>query len=144
MREAEKAKGWGFFPRPAVPLSQLVEGDGESFHLALGDALEAHRDHYQVADRADDADASLNLAILALACHARRRGWEIRVESPYLPQRLLLAAEPSEGALTFQVRQAMGRLRQLSSAIPRGDVRGRDWQGRRRPAHRRSAPVTHH
>ncbi|MFC8232044.1 Imm49 family immunity protein [Streptomyces sp. NPDC057284] len=30
---------------------------------------------------------------LALACHARRRGWEIRVESSYLPQRLLKAAE---------------------------------------------------
>ncbi|MFE4654170.1 Imm49 family immunity protein [Streptomyces sp. NPDC056707] len=30
---------------------------------------------------------------LALACRARRRGWQIRVESPYLPQRLLEAAE---------------------------------------------------
>ncbi|MGW0365721.1 Imm49 family immunity protein [Streptomyces sp. NPDC002990] len=28
------------------------------------------------------------------ACHARRRGWTIRVESPYLPQGLLRAAEP--------------------------------------------------
>ncbi|MFD3440452.1 immunity 49 family protein [Streptomyces sp. NPDC058685] len=94
LQEAEKAKGWGFFPRPAVLLSQLVEGDEESFNLALADALEAHRDHFQVADRADDADATINLEILALTCHARRRGWEIRVESPYLPQRLLLAAEP--------------------------------------------------
>lgn len=92
--EAEKAKDWGFFPRPAVLLSQLVEGDEESFNLALADALEAHRDHYQVADRAGDADATVNLEVLALACHARRRGWEIRVESPYLPQRLLRAAQP--------------------------------------------------
>lgn len=91
--EAEKAKVWGLFPRPAVLLSQLVEGDEESFNLALADALEAHRDHYQVADRADDADATVNLSVLALACHARRRGWEIRVESPYLPQRLLRDAE---------------------------------------------------
>ncbi|WP_251057357.1 immunity 49 family protein [Streptomyces sp. ISL-94] len=94
LREVEKAKDWGFFPPPAVLLSQLVEGDEESFNLALADALEAHRDHYQVADRADDPDATINLNVLALACHARRRGWSIRVESPYLPQRLLQAAEP--------------------------------------------------
>ncbi|MFD7164882.1 Imm49 family immunity protein [Streptomyces violascens] len=41
-----------------------------------------------------DPDASVNLDILALACHARRRGWAIHVESPYLPQDLLRAAEP--------------------------------------------------
>lgn len=63
-------------------LSQLVEGDEESFNLALADALEAHRAYYQVADRADDPDASVNLDVLALACHARRRGWAIRVDSP--------------------------------------------------------------
>ncbi|WP_392676517.1 Imm49 family immunity protein [Streptomyces sp. LN785] len=91
--EVEKAKEWGFFPAPAVLLSQLVEGDEESFNLALADALEAHRDHYQVADRAGDPDATIDLDVLALACHARRRGWDIRVESPYLPQRLLKAAE---------------------------------------------------
>ncbi|WP_443079694.1 Imm49 family immunity protein [Streptomyces sp. NBC_01717] len=93
LREAEKAKEWGFFAAPAVLLSQLVEGDEESFNLALADALEAHRDHYQVADRADDPDATIDLDVLALACHAHRRGWDIRVESPYLPQRLLKAAE---------------------------------------------------
>ncbi|WP_432705890.1 immunity 49 family protein [Actinoallomurus iriomotensis] len=74
--------------------SQLVEGDEESFNLALLDALEAHRDHYRVADRADESDAAINLDILALTCHARRRGWNIRVTSPYLPPRLLQAAEP--------------------------------------------------
>ncbi|MGN5376875.1 immunity 49 family protein [Streptomyces lasalocidi] len=94
LQQDEKAKDWGFPMPPAVLLSQLVEGDEESFNLALADALEAHRDHYQVADRADDPDASLNLDILALACHARRRGWAVRVESPYLPQSLLRAAEP--------------------------------------------------
>ncbi|MEU4929515.1 immunity 49 family protein [Streptomyces yokosukanensis] len=94
LQQAEKAEDWGFAMPPAVLLSQLVEGDEESFNLALADALEAHRDYYQVADRADDPDASVNLDILALACHARRRGWAIRVESPYLPQDLLLAAEP--------------------------------------------------
>lgn len=94
LQQAEKAKDWGFAMPPAVLLSQLVEGDEESFNLALADALEAHRDYYQVADRADDPDASVNLDILALACHARRRGWTIRVESPYLPQRLLQSAEP--------------------------------------------------
>ncbi len=79
---------------PAVLLSQLVEGDEESFNLALADALETHRDYYLVADRADDPDACINLDILALACHARRRGWAIRVESPYLPPSLLRAAQP--------------------------------------------------
>ncbi|MFD7625575.1 immunity 49 family protein [Streptomyces sp. NPDC059851] len=94
LQQAERAKDWGFAMPPAVLLSQLVEGDEESFNLALADALEAHRDYYQVADRADDPDASVNLDVLALACHARRRGWAIRVESPYLPQSLLRAAEP--------------------------------------------------
>ncbi|MEU2021421.1 Imm49 family immunity protein [Streptomyces sp. NPDC016469] len=92
--EAEKAKDWGFAMPPAVLLSQLVEGDEGSFNLALADALEAHRAYYQVADRADGPDASVNLDILALACHARRRGWAVRVESPYLSPDLLLAAEP--------------------------------------------------
>ncbi|MFG3532335.1 immunity 49 family protein [Streptomyces sp. NPDC047917] len=94
LQQAEKAKDWGFCMPPIVLLSQLVEGDEESFDLALADALEAHRDYYQVADRADDPDASVNLDVLALACHARRRGWGVRVESPYLPQDLLRAAEP--------------------------------------------------
>ncbi|MFJ2216538.1 Imm49 family immunity protein [Streptomyces sp. NPDC101062] len=94
LEQAERAKDWGFAMPPALLLSQLVEGDEESFNLALADALEAHRDHYQVADRADDPDASVNLDVLALACHARRSGWAIRVESPYLPQDLLRDAEP--------------------------------------------------
>lgn len=94
LQEAEKAKDWGFAMPPAVLLSQLVEGDEESFNLALADALEAHRAYYQVADRADGPDVSVSLDILALACHARRRGWAIRVESPYLPQDLLRAAVP--------------------------------------------------
>ncbi|MFJ9343056.1 Imm49 family immunity protein [Streptomyces sp. NPDC101733] len=94
LQEAEKAKDWGFAMPPTVLLSQLVEGDEESFNLALADALEAHRAYYDVADRADSPDASVNLDVLALACHARRRGWAIRVESPYLPKDLLPAAQP--------------------------------------------------
>ncbi|RNG27766.1 hypothetical protein EEJ42_13030 [Streptomyces botrytidirepellens] len=97
LEEVERVKDWGFVPPPAVLFSQLIEGDEESFNLALADALEAHRDHYQVADRADDSDAKINLDILALTCHARRRGWTIRVASPYLPPRLLQAAEPFQG-----------------------------------------------
>ncbi|MFE9650825.1 Imm49 family immunity protein [Streptomyces sp. NPDC006365] len=94
LRDYEKAKNQTFLPPPAVLFSQLVEGDEESFNLALLDALEAHRDHHRVADRATDCDAVINLDILALTCHARRRGWNIRVTSPYLPTRVLLAAEP--------------------------------------------------
>ncbi|MFF5970009.1 immunity 49 family protein [Streptomyces sp. NPDC012769] len=94
LQRAEQAKDWGFAMPPAVLLSQLAEGDEESFNLALADALEAHRAYYQVADRADDPDASVNLDVLALVCHARRRGWDIHVESPYLPPSILQAAEP--------------------------------------------------
>ncbi|MFG2603150.1 Imm49 family immunity protein [Streptomyces sp. NPDC048514] len=94
LQEAEKATHWGFAMPPAVLLSQLVEGDEESFNLALADALEAHRAYYQVADRAHGPNVSVDLDILALACHARRRGWAIRVESPYLPQDILRVAEP--------------------------------------------------
>ncbi|MCX4545926.1 immunity 49 family protein [Streptomyces sp. NBC_01565] len=93
--DVERAEGRGFLPPPAVLLSQLVEGDEESFDLVLLDAPEAHRDHYRVADRADGVDAALDLDTLALACHAHRsRGWPIRVASPYLPPRLLRAAKP--------------------------------------------------
>ncbi|MFD7094484.1 immunity 49 family protein, partial [Streptomyces xanthophaeus] len=92
--EAERAKDWGFAMPPAVLLSQLVEGDEESFNLAVADALEAHRAYYEVGDRSDYPEVSVDLDVLALACHARRRGWDIRVESPYLPQELLRAAEP--------------------------------------------------
>nr|WP_063817804.1 immunity 49 family protein [Herbidospora sakaeratensis] len=84
-----EAASQGFLSPPAVLFSQLVGGDEESFNLALLDALEAHRDHYSVADRADDASAAINLDILALACHASRRGHRIRVVTPYLPPRLL-------------------------------------------------------
>ncbi|MGW2619667.1 immunity 49 family protein [Streptomyces sp. NPDC001500] len=94
LQEAEKAKNRGFATPPAVLLSQLVEGDEESFNLALADALEAHRAYYQVADRVDDPEASVDVDVLALACHARRRGWDIRVESAYLPPDLLRAAQP--------------------------------------------------
>ncbi|MGQ4485067.1 immunity 49 family protein [Streptomyces sp. SAS_281] len=94
LQKAELAKDWGLAMPPAVLLSQLVEGDEESFNLALADALEAHRAYYEVADRSDDPAVSVNLDVLALACHARRRGWAIRVDSPYLPQYLLRAAEP--------------------------------------------------
>lgn len=76
--------------------SQLVEGDEESFNLALADALEAHRDHHAVGGRAEGAgaDAAVCFDVLALACHARRRGWRIRVSSPYLPESLLGSARP--------------------------------------------------
>ncbi|GAA2082798.1 hypothetical protein GCM10009801_42810 [Streptomyces albiaxialis] len=94
VRDAEKAEGQGFLPPPAVLLSQLVEGDEESFNLALLDALETHRDHYAVADRGRGPDALVNLDILALTCHARRRGWDTRVVTPYLPPRILETARP--------------------------------------------------
>ncbi|MFD8781732.1 immunity 49 family protein [Kitasatospora sp. NPDC059599] len=93
LKAVERARDQGFLPPPVVLFSQLVEGDETSFNLALLDALEAHRDHHCVADRATDTTAALSLDILALACHARRtRGWAVHVRSPYLPPRLLAAA----------------------------------------------------
>ncbi|MER7581882.1 immunity 49 family protein [Kitasatospora sp. NPDC097691] len=96
LKEVERSRDQGFLPPPVVLFSQLVRGDETSFNLALLDALEAHRDHHSVADRATDPGAALNLGILALACHARRsRGWSVHVRSPYLPPRLLAAAGPA-------------------------------------------------
>ncbi|MEU6232103.1 Imm49 family immunity protein [Kitasatospora sp. NPDC047058] len=94
LKEAERTGDQsGFLPPPVVLFSQLVEGDETSFNLALLDALEAHRDHHSVADRADDPGAALSLDVLALACHAHHsRGWSVRVRSPYLPPRLLAPA----------------------------------------------------
>ncbi|MER6300800.1 Imm49 family immunity protein [Kitasatospora sp. NPDC001539] len=93
LEQVERTRDKGFPPPPVVLFSQLLRGDETSFNLALLDALEAHRDHHSVADRAAEPGAALNLGILALACHARRsRGWAVRVRSPYLPARLLEAA----------------------------------------------------
>nr|WP_106428692.1 Imm49 family immunity protein [Streptomyces clavuligerus] len=52
-------------------------------------ALEEHRAYYQVGDRNDYGQGAISPDILALACHARRRGWPVRVDSPYLPPELL-------------------------------------------------------
>ncbi|WP_231633052.1 Imm49 family immunity protein, partial [Streptomyces clavuligerus] len=66
---------------------------GEGFHGDGGDAqrfaLEEHRAYYQVGDRNDYGQGAISPDILALACHARRRGWPVRVDSPYLPPELL-------------------------------------------------------
>ncbi|MFI9361698.1 immunity 49 family protein [Kitasatospora sp. NPDC053057] len=93
LREAALAERQGFPPMPVALLAQLVDGDETGFNLALLDFLEAHRDHYSVADRPTDPEAAISLDALALACHARRRGRAIRVESPYLPVRLLLDSD---------------------------------------------------
>jgi hypothetical protein len=97
VRTQERSRDWGFRMPPAVLLSQLVDGDEESFNLALADSLEQHRDHYRIADRARQPDAALDLDVLGLACHARRRGWAVRVTSPYLPPHLLDGAGPLTG-----------------------------------------------
>ncbi|WP_424213320.1 Imm49 family immunity protein [Streptomyces sp. BI20] len=74
------------FPSPPVRLlSQLVTGDRDGFTLALADELEAHRDHWSVADRPADPEAALNLDVLGLVAHARRLPWPVPVLSAYLP-----------------------------------------------------------
>ncbi|WP_330334044.1 immunity 49 family protein [Streptomyces sp. NBC_00536] len=87
--EAFRARDLNQLAPPVVLLSQLTAGDEEGFALALADALEAHRDHYEVGENASDPDAALNLDVLALVCLARRAGWEVPVRSPYLPSQLV-------------------------------------------------------
>ena len=63
-----------------------MANDRDGFALALADALEAHRDAFSVGESAKDVDGCINLRILALACLARARGWELGVDSEYLPR----------------------------------------------------------
>ncbi|MFI6575332.1 Imm49 family immunity protein [Nocardiopsis sp. NPDC050513] len=79
----------GFPPPPVVALSQLVAGDREGFALALADALEAHRDAFSVGDKKGDSDGYVSTRLLALACLASARGWDVPVESDYLPRGVL-------------------------------------------------------
>lgn len=79
----------GYPPPPVILLSQLVAGDREGFALALADALEEHRDASGVGGNQGDSDGFVNTRILALACLARARGWEVPVESDYLPRGVL-------------------------------------------------------
>ncbi|WP_017582100.1 immunity 49 family protein [Nocardiopsis valliformis] len=76
-------------PPPVVLLSQLVAGDREGFDLALTDALEVHRDVCGIGNRVDDSDSLINPHVLALVCLARAQGWEVRLDSDYLPQGVL-------------------------------------------------------
>ncbi|MBT2384061.1 immunity 49 family protein [Streptomyces sp. ISL-11] len=87
-------RGGDFLCPPAVLLSQLVAGDAEGFALALADALEEHRDHYSVGDRADGVDALIGLDVLALACRARALGLPVPVRSEYLPAAIVEAHAP--------------------------------------------------
>ncbi|MEU9300968.1 Imm49 family immunity protein [Streptomyces sp. NPDC048269] len=89
LRTISPLRDTNFVVPPVVLLSQLVEGDREGFALALADALEAHREHYEVGDLGKEAEAVLSLDILALVCHARRMGWPVPVVSPYLPEELI-------------------------------------------------------
>ncbi|MFD6951718.1 hypothetical protein A6A08_16765 [Nocardiopsis sp. TSRI0078] len=79
----------GYPPPPVVLLSQLVAGDREGFALALADALEEHREAFSVGRSQGDCDGFVNTRILALACLARVRGWDVPVESDYLPRGIL-------------------------------------------------------
>ncbi|MFI5979765.1 Imm49 family immunity protein [Streptomyces sp. NPDC051555] len=90
--EAFRMRHFNYLLPPVVLLSQLAAGDREGFALALADALEEHRDHYEVGENATDPDALLNPDVLALVCLARRAGWEVPVRSPYLPATLVPAA----------------------------------------------------
>ncbi|WP_150253157.1 immunity 49 family protein [Nocardiopsis deserti] len=76
-------------PPPVILLSQLVAGDREGFVLALVDALEEHRDAFSVGMNQGKSDGFVNTSVLALACLARARGWDVPVESGYLPRGVL-------------------------------------------------------
>lgn len=79
----------GYPPPPVLLLSQMVAGDPEGFDLALADRLEAYRETYSIGDRAEDPDGLIDPHGLALACLARAQGWQVRVDSDYLPAGVL-------------------------------------------------------
>ncbi|WP_017569173.1 immunity 49 family protein [Nocardiopsis halotolerans] len=79
----------GHPPPPVILLSQLVEGDRDGFALALVDALEEHREAFSVGGNHGDSDGFVDTRVLALACLARARGWDVPVESDYLPRGVL-------------------------------------------------------
>ncbi|MCX5384236.1 immunity 49 family protein [Streptomyces sp. NBC_00083] len=89
LETAARMAGGSFLAPPAVLLSQLVEGDQRGFALALADALEEHREHFEVGERGKEVEAAVDLDVLGLACHAHRIGWPVPVRSPYLPEGLL-------------------------------------------------------
>ncbi len=76
-------------PPPVILLSQLIAGDREGSALALVDALEEHQDAFSVGVNQGKSDGFVNTCVLALACLARARGWDVPVESGYLPRGVL-------------------------------------------------------
>lgn len=70
-------------------LSQLVAGDPEAFALGLADGLATWQDFYSLPDQTAAPQQLIAVPLLGLACLARDRGWQIPVDSDYLPSRLL-------------------------------------------------------
>lgn len=70
-------------------LIQLLSGDAAGFNRLLELALEAHDTFYRAQPPADQVAGALALGPLAYACAAASRGIRLRVESDYIPARLV-------------------------------------------------------
>ncbi|MFW5415978.1 immunity 49 family protein [Nocardiopsis sp. CNT-189] len=82
-------EAYGLCPAPVAALHRLDTGDREGFAQALADTLAEFRDVFHQRGL-KSADAGLiNIEALALACLARSRGWDVPIDSPYLPQGVL-------------------------------------------------------
>ncbi|GLX35151.1 hypothetical protein Sros01_12240 [Streptomyces roseochromogenus] len=69
---------------------KFLRKDEEGFHATLVEALELHRRYWTATpERADGIEGLVPVGILAVACLAHDGGIPVRVESPYLPVRLL-------------------------------------------------------
>ncbi|MBE3000166.1 immunity 49 family protein [Nocardiopsis sp. HNM0947] len=89
LEEWEEDERPGRPPSAAILLSQLAAGDEEGFNLALADLLVRHRKAFAFGKRNGDSDGLIDTRALALACLARAKGWDVRVESDYLPDGVL-------------------------------------------------------
>ncbi|WP_017591958.1 immunity 49 family protein [Nocardiopsis potens] len=80
---------WGMCPAPVAALHRLTTGDREGFACALSDTLAEFRDVYRQRGLKSASDGLINIEALALACLARSRGWDVPIDSPYLPKAVL-------------------------------------------------------
>lgn len=74
---------------PISLFHQFLRKDHDGFNQALAEALELHKAYWSTPERSGDLAGFLALGPLAIACLAHDAGFPIKVESDYLPVRLL-------------------------------------------------------
>ncbi|WP_264159553.1 immunity 49 family protein [Actinomadura rudentiformis] len=84
---------WECLRNPRVVLlDRLAADDQAGFDKAMAEALDLYRQYYSVGDRVDDPDGLIWIDALGLACAAFDRGWQVGVETDYLPRRIVEGA----------------------------------------------------